>query len=387
MKLTFVSNYLNHHQEPLCREWMNYPDLEFTFVATAPIREERLKLGYRDMNQANFVIRAYESKEQERAAKELCADSDVVIVGSAPEEYAQLRLAENKLLFRYSERMFKNGLLHRFSPRAMETVYRLHGRFRSQKVFLLCAGAYVASDFQRMGAYCGKAYKWGYFPAVNVYEDLEAVIAAKKPNTILWVGRFLRWKHPELALEAAERLKRAGHSFQLNMVGTGEMYQDIAGRIKEKGLEDCVLLLGSMSQEEVRKQMEESGIFLFTSDFHEGWGAVLNESMSSACAVVASHAAGAVPVLVNHGGNGMVFQSGDQESLFRGLEKLLLNGSLRKRIQRNAYQTMADEWSPNIAAERFVVLAEALLQQDICDRFETGPCSPADKLKNGWFRG
>ena len=49
--------------------------------------------------------------------------------------------------------------------------------------------------------------------------------------------------------------------------------------------------------------MEKSEIFLFTSDKGEGWGAVLNESMNSACAVVASHAIGSVPFLLKDGEN------------------------------------------------------------------------------------
>lgn len=50
-----------------------------------------------------------------------------------------------------------------------------------------------------------------------------------------------------------------------------------------------------MKASEVRSYMEKADIYLFTSDFNEGWGAVLNESMNSGCAVVASHAIGSVP--------------------------------------------------------------------------------------------
>jgi glycosyltransferase involved in cell wall biosynthesis len=61
-----------------------------------------------------------------------------------------------------------------------------------------------------------------------------------------------------------------------------------------------------MAPEAVRDHMEAADIFLFTSDFNEGWGAVLNESMNSACAVVASHAIGSVPFLLKDGENGFI---------------------------------------------------------------------------------
>ena len=62
--------------------------------------------------------------------------------------------------------------------------------------------------------------------------------------------------------------------------------------------------------------MEKTGIFLFTSDRQEGWGAVLNEAMNSGCAVVASHLIGAVPFLKKKKKNGLVYSSGDRKTLF-----------------------------------------------------------------------
>ena len=61
--------------------------------------------------------------------------------------------------------------------------------------------------------------------------------------------------------------------------------------------------------------MEKSSIYLFTSNFDEGWGAVLNESMNSACAVISSHAAGATPFLISHNINGLLYTSGDVDEL------------------------------------------------------------------------
>ena len=46
MKVTFVSNYINHHQVPLSevlyREWGD----DYRFVATQPMDEERVRLGW-----------------------------------------------------------------------------------------------------------------------------------------------------------------------------------------------------------------------------------------------------------------------------------------------------------------------------------------------------
>ena len=62
------------------------------------------------------------------------------------------------------------------------------------------------------------------------------------------------------------------------------MEQQLRQMIHDKQLDDCVSMLGAMSPEKVRDYMEAADIFLFTSDFNEGWGAVLNEAMNSSCA-------------------------------------------------------------------------------------------------------
>ena len=64
MKIAFFSNFLNHHQLPLCEAFYNTEGIEFKFVACERIPEDRLKMGYEDMNEKYpFVLRAYEDFE------------------------------------------------------------------------------------------------------------------------------------------------------------------------------------------------------------------------------------------------------------------------------------------------------------------------------------
>ena len=46
MKFLFVSNYINHHQIPLCEAIMRIiGDENFIFVQTQPMEEERVRMG------------------------------------------------------------------------------------------------------------------------------------------------------------------------------------------------------------------------------------------------------------------------------------------------------------------------------------------------------
>ena len=127
--------------------------------------------------------------------------------------------------------------------------------------------------------------------------------------------------------------------------------------------------------------MEAASIFLFTSDRNEGWGAVLNESMNSGCAVVACDAIGAVPFLMKDGENGLCYHSGNQNELYEKVKYLLENPQVCRKLGENAYDTMITMWNAEVAAERLVRLVECL-QKGEDTPFLHGPCSKAEILKD-----
>ncbi len=384
MVITFFSNYLNHHQLPLCREFLAMDDVEFNFVATTPISKKRLEMGYADMNAEPFVIRAYETEGHKEALR-LARESDIIIHGNSRLDYEKETINSGKPFFRYYERLFKNYKFYKLGYVAFNH-WKRHGGSKNRKAHMLCASAFTAIDVARIGAYKGRCYRWGYFPEVREYEDIERLVDGKKKATLLWAGRMIDWKHPEDPISVAERLKAEGYDFTLNMIGTGNMEEQLRELVNSKNLNDRVNILGSMPPEKVREYMENSQVFLFTSDKQEGWGAVLNESMNSGCAVVASHAIGSVPFLLQDKENGLIYRSEDVDDLYSKVKYLLDNPEDARRMGIAAYNTLTEQWNAKNAAERFIKLAEAVLSgEDTPDLFPDGVCSKAPILKNNWY--
>lgn len=378
MKVTFFSNFMNHHQLPFCLEMVNIFGENFKFVATTKIDDERIKLGYEDMNKKyDFIVRAYEGEEK---AMQLGQDSDIVIIGSAPDKYIKRRIKDRKITFRYSERVYKNG----FKIKSFLSILINRTIKEKNKVYLLCASAYSANDYNMAGAYKNKCYKWGYFPKVIKYDNIQEVISRKKDKSVLWVARFIDWKHPEIPIKLAKKLKESGYEFSINMIGTGKLENKIEKLIKENNLSNNVKLLGAMPSNKVRKYMEESKIFICTSDRGEGWGAVLNEAMNSACALVASHEIGSVPFLIKDKENGLIYENGNIEDLYNKVKVLLDNNQLCDNYGKKAYETMLNIWNPKIATERFIKLARELQNDKVCTLFEEGPCSRAERIRDNW---
>lgn len=382
MKLVFVSNYYNHHQSALSESFAKANGVEYSFIETEQMDQERKSLGWGECTYPKFVKQSYISNESEKKCLRLIEEADVVIYGSAPIEMIKNRLKQGKLTFKYSERIFKGGFKWYEQPLRFVKNYRRG--WCKKNHYLLCASAYAYADYQKTFNFSNRAYNWGYFPAVKSY-NIEELIKDKDTASILWTARFIDWKHPEIPVLIAEKLKKEGYHFKLNLIGNGIMEAEIAEMIKNKNLGDCVSMLGAMKPEEVRRHMEKSQIFLFTSDFNEGWGAVLNESMNSGCAVVASHAIGSVPYLIDDGENGLIYQNGDIDDLYNKVKFLLDNPERCKELGASAYKTLTTTWNAELAAERFLNLATKLLNnEDVNDLYSDGPCSKTEKLKNNW---
>lgn len=383
MKITFFSTYLNHHQIPFCNEMYMVLGQNFHFIATKKISKERLDLGFIDNSKSfPYSINSYEDPKFYEKAMKLGYESDVVIIGAAPDVFIKERLKENKLTFRYSERLLKKGIIPLLDPRLLKYNIFTHTLYRSKNLHMLCASAYTAYDASILFAYPGKCLKWGYFTEVIEYniEHLNALKTNEIIN-ILWVGRFLHLKHPEHAVALAKFLKGKKHKFLLSFIGIGEIKAKIEQMVLDFGLQEYVRFLGSMSPDEVRANMLKSNIFIFTSDKREGWGAVLNEAMNSGCAIVASNAIGSVPFLVEDKINGLIYKNGDLTDLSDKVESLIMNPEIRELLGRNAYNTMITLWNPKIAAQRIIHLSKTLLNKDD-NIFRTGPCSPATIIKD-----
>ena len=383
MKIVFVSNYFNHHQKPFCEEMYKRLGTDFSFVATGMIGAERLKLGYAQNDTPPYVHLAYSNAQEQEIAMVMIREADVVIAGGAPESYLRERLKMDKLVIRYSERPFKKepSFLHRLYQRI-----RFHQRdLGNRNVYMLCAGGYAAADFESMGMYKNRMYQWGYFPTVKEY-DISALLSRKKRNTILWCGRFIDWKHPDDAVKLAQMLKQSGYDFQLKMIGSGTMEEELKRMAQAYDVADVVHFLGSMSPDQVRMHMEEAGIYVCTSDRQEGWGAVLNEAMNSGCTVIASDMIGAVPFLVQNGRNGMLYPSGNHDSLFETVKDILDNPRKQFHIGYTAYQTITDVWNADVGVSRLMkVLEKILAQENPLDLFDEGPCSVASVFTSNTY--
>ena len=380
MTIVFFSNFINHHQANVADELYRLTEGNYTFVELCPIYDWLLKGGYSNLSSRPYVLQAWKNQKNMDKAITLLYNADVALF-SCPEawKYEVLRAKTGKLTFDVSERWLKRGLLNLASPRLLKYFWYYHTVFAKHNVYKLCSSAFACNDHYKLHSFKNKCYKWGYFTKVDSNFTVEALPDVSTSGTLhklMWCARFLRWKHPEMPIQLAARLKAKNYKFKLAMYGSGVELEKTKRLAKSLGVDDVVSFMGNMPNEEILKVMRQHDIFLFTSDQNEGWGAVANEAMSNGCAIVASDSIGSIPFLVKDGENGCVFKSCDLDSLCNKVEYLLDNDSKRQSIAKNAYYTMRDIWSPRNAAMNFLKLVDDL-QNSKGISIEEGPCSKA----------
>ena len=394
MVITFVSNYINHHQLPFCKAMTGFGDeVEFHFIQVMPMEEKRLKMGWGvDVKDFPFVHELYKDREKCEA---LILDSDVTIFGWTEgliEDLEKKRLSSGNLSFRVSERIYREGQWKAISPRGLKKKRQEHYVYRKQPVFLLCAGAYVASDFNLIRCYKDKMLKWGYFPETRQetaeqesYLQPAVSTISGRPVKICWAGRLIDLKHPEFAVKIADTLNKKGYDFTMEIIGDGRLSGNLAERVRRLGLSDKVTLTGGLKPAKVLEHMREADVFLFTSNYLEGWGAVVNEAMGCGCAVVASEEAGAVPFLIEKGYNGRSYRNGSYKDFEDNVLYLFENNDKIAEYGKNAAKTVNELWNAENAAKEFVRFCKNFIATGEADFAPEGPMSPAPVLKPAGF--
>ncbi len=374
MKLVFVSNYINHHQIPVSENLFNLTGGEYVFIQTEPMEEERVQMGWNeDDSKRPYVKLYYENKD---FCDKLIFESECVIFGGCEnEEIIKPRLDANRFTIRYSERIYKEGRWKFVSPRGLVRKYKDHIRYRKNDVFMLCAGAFVKGDFDLIHAYPGKMLKYGYFPKEEHYDDVHFARRNNEKINILWAARFIDWKHPEMMIELARKLKESGVEAKIQLIGNGILLEDIKALSKEYGTEDIVSFVGNKTPEEVRKKMLEADLFVSTSDRKEGWGAVVNEAMNSGCVTIASDKIGAAPYLIKSGENGYIYKACSVNDLYKKVLEAVSDKEKAYKLGANAYATITEKWNAKVAAERLIEFINDKNRN--ISRYKDGPLSRA----------
>jgi glycosyltransferase involved in cell wall biosynthesis len=189
-------------------------------------------------------------------------------------------------------------------------------------------GSYGAQYFLKYGATTDRIYFVPYEPDYDLIQKLSqqridevAKLHSLRPERrrIVFCGRMIAAKRPDLAVDAFAAIAADRPDFDLIMIGDGDLRRNAEGRVPSH-LRARVRFTGFLgNQEEISAIYRASDVFVLPSTY-EPWGVVINEAVAAGMAVVATDSVGAAGELVRDGVNGRTFPSGDLTALTAALK-------------------------------------------------------------------
>ena len=158
----------------------------------------------------------------------------------------------------------------------------------------------------------------------------ETVIPKESEFAICSVGRLVKLKGFDIAVDTAKILADEGVDFKWYIVGDGEEIENLRSQIKTLGLEEKVVLTGST--ENPYSYMNMADVCVQLSEY-EGRPLVVDEAKYLLKPVVASNI-GAHRDLIEHGQTGLITER-NPESVAKPVKSVLFDEDLTTKIKNN----------------------------------------------------
>lgn len=223
--------------------------------------------------------------------------------------------------------------------------------FKRQIDKVLVIGNHAFNFYKKLGFKESQLIRYAYSTKSPVNSNVKTLNA--EHYRIIFVGRLIALKNVGLILSSlgSERVKN--RNWHLTIVGEGDEKNNLIQLATELSIIEKITFHDFMPNDKVLGLMAESDSLILSSKY-DGWGAVVNESLSVGTPVICSDACGCAGLIKRNFEFGTVFNSNDKESLMKCiLEKLVesKNDTTRRHDIVNLYSKVL---SPSALADVFI---------------------------------
>jgi glycosyltransferase involved in cell wall biosynthesis len=159
-----------------------------------------------------------------------------------------------------------------------------------------------------------------------------------RPVRILYVGQMIARKGVRVVVDAVARLRGGGLDVELELVGTGEpdYVKELERQVEDRGLAGRVRFAGYVHDvRELLGHYRGADVFAIGT-MAEGFPRVVYEAMTQGLPVVAT-GIGTISAMVRDGEEAVLVTPGDSAAMAEGLERVIRDAELRRRLIRNGY--------------------------------------------------
>lgn len=191
--------------------------------------------------------------------------------------------------------------------------------------------------------------------------DGEQFCPVEKPDTqkvtFISIGNLIPLKGHDYTLRAIKALVDKGHTnICLKLLGRGYLEQELKDLAKELEIESYVDLIGYVPYDDVRKQLQESDVFVLPS-WYEALGCVYLEAMACGLPAIGCFGNGIDEVILQ-GKTGYLVENKSLDQLIACMEGLL-DKTTRQQIGKAAREAVVEGYLWKHSAEALVQTYES----------------------------
>jgi len=191
---------------------------------------------------------------------------------------------------------------------------------------------------------------------------------SRSSKVILSVGNLIPRKGFDYLIRALPLVLSKVPDALLIIVGYGPQKEALISLVKSMGLEDRVVIAGSIPTSHLCLYYSAADVFALAS-FHEGHSMVLLEAMASGLPVVATRAGGNIETVV-HGKNGYLVSPKDVASLADSITKILGNVSTMKNFRNESLNIYKEKFSEAKQVQKMAEIYSSLVDNKLVKHLE-----------------
>lgn len=189
----------------------------------------------------------------------------------------------------------------------------------------------------------------------NFIENIESE-DVEKEKIVFSAGRFHWVKGFERLVEVWSLIPfEEKNGWKLVIAGDGEEFEKIKKLIKNKGLENTIILPGRLENDEIYSYMRKSMIYALSS-YSEAFPMVLLEAMQNRLPVIAFDVRTGPRCIIKNNETGYLIKDFDNESYAKKLVELMNNTELQQCMGNAAYLESKKYLKKNIIQQWFEII-------------------------------